>query len=175
MNRYIINRDYKESYSESDLQNIRVFSYGTEKMYLIEKNLKPYFLVEFGIGYSPFDEVCIFGEYLCTGTGHKIIFLHLATFESKTVSIEEEMYFGYFYEYNNVLYVASGTGITAFDENLNILWKNTGLAVDGVLFTGITNNGNFLEISCEMNPPGDWQDKFLDINTGKVVSERKCL
>lgn len=79
------------------------------------------------------------------------------------------MYFGYFYIYNDMLFVASGVGITAYNKELKIVWKNSDLALDGVIIYGESEDGKYLEISCEMDPPGDWHEKIIDISTGNEV------
>lgn len=78
------------------------------------------------------------------------------------------MYFGYFVTTTDAVYVLDGTGIIAFRANLIEKWRNHNLAVDGVTFGGIVNN-QIMKVSCEMNPPGKWVERKIDIHTGKIV------
>lgn len=49
---------------------------------------------------------------------------------------------------------------------MNILWKNAELACDGVIVHGISDDGKNLNVSCEIDPPGGWVDKKVDITNG---------
>lgn len=73
----------------------------------------------------------------------------------------------YFLEHEEILFAASAAGVLAFDRNMDLLWRNESLAVDGVTFGDI--HGDVLEISCELDPPGGWVDKRLEILTGREL------
>lgn len=115
--------------------------------------------------WNPFNCGIVWRGYFCLGTGGEIIAVDLATLEYKRYSVE--WYFGYFLEHGETLFAASAAGVLAFDTKMDLLWRNESLAVDGVTFGGVS--GNVLEISCELDPPGGWVDKRLDILTGREL------
>ncbi len=152
-----------EDYSEfSDIKPLKL---GEGRKYFVLKNSVPYISAEVEITSNPFDTACIFGKYLCIGVYEKIAFVDLETLR---VRIDEigSWYFGYFDIYNDTLFVSSDNGITAYDKDLNILWKNAELACDGVIINGISDDGKYLKISCEIDPPNGWVCKKVDTITG---------
>lgn len=142
-------------------------SYTTQsKSYTVQIDGRNYLRVEVNDdGWNPFNEWVFWHGSFCLGTGSDIIAVDLDTLEYKRYSVN--MYFGYFLEYNDMLLAASASGVLAFDKNMNLLWRNENLAVDGVTFGGVSEN--VLEISCELDPPGGWVDKRLDIRTGEEL------
>ncbi len=136
------------------------------KFYTIQKNGRNYLRVEVNDdSWNPFNDWVIWRGFFCLGTGDDIIAVNLQTLEHKRYSVN--IYFGRFSEHREMLLAASATGMLAFDEEMNLLWSNESLAVDGVTFCGVS--GNVLDISCELDPPGGWVDKRLDIRTGKEL------
>ena len=114
---------------------------------------------------NPFNDGVVWRGYFCLGTGGVIIAVDLTTLEYKRYSVD--WYFGSFLEREETLFAASAAGVLAFDKNMDLLWRNESLAVDGVTFGGVC--GGVLEISCELDPPGGWVDKRLDIQTGREL------
>ena len=155
---------YELTESNSGFLDTKFLTLGEGKKYYITKNSLPYVTVEVDSTDNPFDTACIFGKFLCIGLYEKTAFINLETLEFRFDKVE--MYFGYFVIYNDMLFVLSGVGITAYDRDLNILWENSELAVDGVCIYGISDDGKYLEISCELDPPDGWVDKKIDIMTG---------
>ena len=153
-----------------DLPYVKTLSFGCGKNYLITKGDIPYIRLEIGTD-NPFDTACIFRDYLCIGAYDKVIFVDLDTLESHSMNIE--MYFGYFDILNEWLFVSSGVGITALDENLNVVWQRNDLAVDGVIINRVTEDKKYLEVSCELDPPGDWHTKWIDIHTGEETERER--
>ena len=115
--------------------------------------------------WNPFNSGTVWGRYFCLGTGSKIIIADLNTLEYRC--IEVDWYFGYFFQYGDMLFAASASGVLAFDTEMNLLWRNEDISVDGVLFCGVEDGA--LCVSCELDPPGGWVDKRLDIATGRVL------
>lgn len=157
---------YELTEDNSRFSEAKIFSIGTGKKYYITKNSTPYLIAEADSTDNPFDTACIFGKYLCIGIYEKIAFVDLITLSTRFDTIDS-WYFGDFVIYNDILFVLSDVGITAYDKDLNILWKNSGLAYDGVCIYGISDDGEYLEVSCELDPPdGCRVHKKVDIKTG---------
>lgn len=116
-----------------------------------------------------FETAVIYNHYLLVGAYDKVYFIDLWDLGENTYSakIDVDMYFGYFVTTSDAVYVLDGTGIIAFDLNLNEKWRNHHLAIDGVTFQEIIDC-QFMRISCEMDPPGGWIDRIIDMNTGEV-------
>lgn len=141
--------------------------YTTEgKFYTVQIDGRNFLRVEVNDdSWNPFNEWVFWHGSFCLGTGDEVIAVDPVTFEHKRYPVD--MYFGYFLEHEEMLFAASAAGVLAFDKNMDLLWRNENLAVDGVCFGGVCEN--VLEISCELDPPGGWVDKRLDIRTGKEL------
>ncbi|MDE7122433.1 MAG: hypothetical protein K2O42_09780 [Oscillospiraceae bacterium] len=152
-----------------ELPVIQTVSFGSGKKYFILKDRKPYLMAEADAVSNFFDKACIFGKYLCIGTGDTVIFVNLETLGS--ISMQVNFYFGYFFIYENMLYIASGTGITAVNASIQTVWKNEGLAIDGVIIHEVCKKENreYLRISCEMDPPGGWVEKHVNLTNGEIL------
>lgn len=136
------------------------------KFYTVQKNGRNYLRVEVNDDvWNPFNDVVLWRGFFCLGTGDEIIAVDLDTLEYKQYSVN--CYFGYFAEHEEMLLAASAAGVLAFDAKMDLLWRNENLAVDGVTFGGVS--GNVLDVSCELDPPGGWVDKRLDILTGNEL------
>ena len=158
---------YELSENGSDFSDTKTLALGKGKKYFVTKNSVPYLTAEVEMTSNPFDETCIFGKYLCIGIFEKIAFVDLENLNVRYDELERfELYVGDFVIYGDMLFVLSGSGITAYDRDLNVLWKNTNLAVDGVCIYGISDDKKQLKISCELDPPGGWVDKKVDMATG---------
>ena len=85
-----------------------------------------------------------------------------------------ESYFGYFElaPFHRMAIVLTGTGILAFDSDLQEMWSSHHVAVDGIVCKEIGQQ--FLTVDAEMDPPGGWQRVTIDLKTGKEVSRIPC-
>lgn len=113
--------------------------------------------------WNPFNAGTVWGRFFCLGTGSEIIIVDPNTLEYR--QIKADRYFGYFFQYGDMLFAASASGVLAFNTEMDLLWRNEDISVDGVLFHGVEDGA--LCVSCELDPPGGWADKRLDIVTGK--------
>lgn len=139
---------------------------GTDKFYTVQKDVRNYLRIEVDDdSWNPFNKWVFWRGFFCLGTGDEVIAVDLDTLEYKRYSVD--WYFGYFLEHEEMLFAASAAGVLAFDKNMELLWRNESIAVDGVTFNGIENSA--LCVSCELDPPGGWVDKRLDIRTGKEL------
>lgn len=115
--------------------------------------------------WNPFNSGAVWGSFFCMGTGSEIIIVDLNALEYRQIKVD--WYFVYFFQYGEMMFAASASGVLAFDAEMNLLWRNENIAVDGVLFHGVKDGA--LCVSCELDPPGGWVDKRLDIATGKLL------
>lgn len=144
----------------------RRFKFGEGRSFTVKADGRDLLCVEVNPDeWNPFGEWVIWHDHFCLGTGSEMIAVNLRSFEYRR--IEVDMYFGYFYQYGEMLFTASAAGVLAFDKNMELLWRNEDLAVDGVTFSGVV--GSELYVSCEMDPPGGWVAKRLDIYTGNEI------
>lgn len=155
---------------DGELPVIQTVSFGSGKRYFVLRDKKPYLMAEADDCSNFFDKACIFGKYLCIGTADTVIFVNLETLGS--ISMQVSFYFGYFFIHENMLYIASGTGITAVNPGIQTVWKNEDLAVDGVIIHEVCQDENqqaYLRISCEMDPPGGWVEKHVNLKNGELL------
>lgn len=139
---------------------------GSGKFYALSADGRNYLRVEVDCDdWNPFNSAIVWGRFFCLGTGREIIAVDLNTFEY--CRIEVDFYFGYFYQYSDMLFAASASGVLAFDKDMALIWRNENIAVDGVTFKGVEDGT--LCVSCELDPPGGWVDKRLDIASGELL------
>ena len=146
-------------------ESVKKIKLGKGRNYCVYRDQEPYVSVEVDY-YSCFSDAVIFHDYLIIGNyyeGLSVIRLEDLAVEKKDI----KGYFGYFEIYDDVLYVLGCEDITAFDKHMDELWVSDFLAYDGIVCDGI--DGNIMSISCEMDPPGGWVDKRIDILTGAVL------
>ncbi len=169
MSEYELTENFDQHQSDFDLPVIQTVTFGNGKKYYVRKNGIPYLTAEADNISDFFDKACIFGKYLCIGSGHTVIFVNLETFAA--VTMEVSLYFGYFFIYQDILYIASGTGITAVDSKLQTVWKNDRLADDGVIIHEVLENREVLRISAqEALPYGEyWKEKLVSLKNGEQV------
>ena len=156
----IDDNDEKSIYFE----NTKCIEFGCGCNYYVLKADEPYLKVTTNSGY--FNDAIIFNDYICIGLytdGLRIV--NLNDFSIKNLDIDG--YFGYFYINNDELYVLGCCNVTALDKDINIKWKSPNIAVDGILFNDVIND--IMHIQCEMDPPGGWVERQIDLRTGSVV------
>ena len=169
MSEYQLAENFIHDEDDFDLPVIQTLTFGNGKKYYVLKNQIPYLTAEVNAVSDFFDKACIFGKYLCIGTGNSVIFVNLETMGS--VTMEVSLYFGYFFIDGEILYIAFATGILAVDSSLHTLWKNERLADDGVIIHEILENRNALRISAQESLPyGEyWKEKLVDRKTGMQI------
>ena len=153
-------------YSAYDFECVKKIVLGGDRLYYVLKNGDPFLCVEVDLTLSAFDTAVVFHEYLCIGVEDKVFFIDMDSFEYRQICVQ--MYFGYFYVYRDMLFVLSGKGVIAFDDRIHEIWRQPMLAEDGVVAEGIVND-NILVLSCEMDPPGGWITKKINIFNGKEM------
>ena len=150
-------------YSEEDFEYVKKIVLGGDRFYYILKNGIPFLRVEVDLTASAFDTAVVFYENLCIGVEDKVYFIDMNNFECREICVQ--MYFGYFYIYKDLLLVLSGNGVIAFDNKMHEIWRKFGLAEDGVVVKEVQND-NILVLSCEMDPPGGWIIRRINIFNG---------
>ena len=138
---------------------------GDFRYYYVLCDNKPYLKVEVEL-IKLFDDAVIYNNRLMIGTFDKVYFINLS--DLQITELEVEMYFGYFVVSKEAVYILDGRGIIAFNESLDEIWRNHSLAIDGVKFQEMLND-EIMSISCEMDPPGGWVDRMIDIRSGEIV------
>lgn len=146
-------------------EEVQKINIGDGKVYYVEKDAEPYLQVEVDSSMNPFDQALIYGKYLCLGVGERVYFLDLE--KAEYISIDVDCYFGYFYKHNQLLYITSASEVLVFDNDIHLLWKSEKLAIDGVVIKEFSEDCIYL--SCEMDPPGGWIERKLDLRTGREV------
>lgn len=139
----------------------------TENKYTIYKDNKPYLeviLPSYTWNLS-FQTAYIFDNFLCIGMEDIVYFVSIETCKIKKMPVD--FYFGYFYEYNSRLYIASGISLYCLDRECTLIWKADNIAVDGIILIGFENN--IIRVSCEMNPPGGWVERRFSLENGEEL------
>lgn len=90
----------------------------------------------------------------------------------ETLSLESRGdWFGYFGELDEdpqTLYILGWERIHALAPDLAYRWMSDRLAVDGIIWRKL--DGDRLYVSCEMDPPGGWEDVVVDRTTGREIA-----
>lgn len=152
------------AYSEYDFESVKKIVLGEDRFYYVLKNGVPFLCVEVDLTLSAFDTAVVFHEYLCIGVEDKVFFIDMNSFECRQICVQ--MYFGYFYICRDMFFVLSGTGVIAFDNKMHEVWRQSMLAVDGVVVQEIEND-SVLVLSCEMDPPDGWITRKINIFNGE--------
>ena len=169
MSEYQLTESFEKDQNDLDLQVIQRVTFGNGKKYYVRRNDVPYLTAEVDNISDFFDRACIFGKYLCIGSGSTVIFVNLDTLGSVTTELSS--YFGYFFIYENILYIATGKGIIAEDDTLHVLWKNETLADDGVIIHEVLQEKEALRISAQeaMTYGQYWKEKLVSLKNGEQV------
>jgi hypothetical protein len=122
------------------------------------------------------EDAALFSDHLLIGTrdagegiGDVVYAVNL-----DDLSVQKFPVNGYFKQFlvtERAVYLFDACGIFALDRELHILWQNRHLAVDGVLPQEMPDE-NTLRIACEMDPPGGWINRTIDLRNGTLVTER---
>lgn len=156
----------KSPYSKDDFDDVNKIELGQDRFYYVLKNGIPFLRVEVDLTLSSFDTAVVFYENLCIGVKDKVYFIDMNNLECREICVQ--MYFGYFYIYKDLLLVLSGCEVIAFDNKMHERWRQSGLAEDGVIVNEIEND-NVLVLSCEMDPPGGWITRRINVFNGKEI------
>lgn len=121
---------------------------GSGKKYGVWWDEKPYAVITVEESRNPFDDAYIFGGKLYIGNNDELIIIDLRTFDYHKLPCE--LYFGYFFEYQSFLFVASSEDVICFKRNGEVNWQTEKIAIDGITFCGCDDGQ--LEVSCCMDP-----------------------
>ena len=151
-----------------DFENVKRIVLGSGNLYYVYRDDIPYLSVEVNLldGSEHFTDSFIIGDYLLIGNYYEGIFtINLIDFGLKQIKVDG--YFGYFVAGRECVYILGCENIISINKEGNIIWTSGYLAVDGIVFNRIEEDS--MSVSCEMDPPGGWIDKKIDLLTGKVV------
>lgn len=155
----------QESEFDNDDFNNKI-KLGDFDFYYVLCDKKPYLKVEVDTK-SHFDNAIIYNNHLLIGISDNVYFINLSNFTIRKIDVE--MYFGDFEVSKETIFIFDGNGIIAFNKNLDEIWRNHKLAIDGVIFQEMLND-DIMSIDCEMDPPGGWINRKINIKTGEIVN-----
>ena len=160
---YIVN-----SGSGNEFSNIKRIAIGSGKVFCVYKDDAPYVSVEVNLLNSEhFTDSLIVGDYLLIGNYYEGVYvIDLLNLSFDHIAVDG--YFGYFVEDGECIYILGCENIIAMNRECSVLWKSDCIAVDGITCEGI--EGKTMQVTCEMDPPGGWVDKKIDLCTGKVIA-----
>lgn len=161
----IIEREDRYFVSERHTEKTPQIHINSGKSYTVMNNVKPILCVEVRDTNNPFDTAYVFGKWLLIGCFDEIYIVDIEKTEYRTIRVPG--YFGYFRELGDRLYIFTCVGIIAFDKDMKKLWQNDSLAVDGVTGGKLSEDGRYLTVSCELDPPGGWVDVTISTETGR--------
>ena len=165
---YKVNNEYNYEF-----ENVKRIYFGCGKVFYVYENETPLVSVEVNlITTDCFIDSIVVGDYLYIGNYTEGVYvINLKDFNFNNIPIDG--YFGYFVKNQDCLYILGCENVIAIDIDSNIVWKSDYLAVDGIVFEGI--EGRIMNISCEMDPPGGWEYKKIDLLTGKTINSKKIF
>ena len=160
---YKVNNEYN-----CEFENVKRIGIGTGKIFYVYRDNMPFLSVEINLLIGDFfvDSIIV-GEYLYIGNYYEGVYvIDLKDFTFNNISIDG--YFGYFVNNQDYIYILGCENIIAIDIDARFVWKSDNIAVDGIVCNGI--EGHIMYISCEMDPPGGWEDMKIDLLTGKTIT-----
>ena len=86
----------------------------------------------------------------------------------KTLSLDDDLFGHCGPTDDDVLYILGWQHVIALDKTLAVRWVSRDVAIDGLTWTG--RDGDRIQLSAEMDPPGGWVDVELDAITGRETS-----
>ncbi|MCR5228345.1 MAG: hypothetical protein K6E27_14185 [Eubacterium sp.] len=162
---YKVNNEYK-----CEFENVKRIGIGTGKIFYVYKDNMPFLSVEINLLIGDFfvDSIIV-GEYLYIGNYYEGVYvINLKDFSFNNISVDG--YFGYFVKNQEYIYILGCESIIAIDIDARFVWKSDSIAVDGIVCNGI--EGHIMYISCEMDPPGGWEDMKIDLLTGNIINSK---
>jgi hypothetical protein len=123
--------------------------------------------IKYDVLCSPFKEALLIDNLLAVGYEQHFYLFDLIANEN-ILRLEMNGYFGYFYYDKEFFYIADACGLYCINKNGRILWRNDGLAIDGVIVHEFRDNK--ILGSGEFDPPGGWVDFSIDNATGNKTT-----
>jgi len=81
-------------------------------------------------------------------------------------------YFAAFYAAQDYLLVASGEGLLRLSSRGEVMWRASGLGIDGVLVSMVEDS--LVKGDGEWDPPGGWRPFVLRLDSGEMLGEMKA-
>ncbi len=152
-----------------DFENVKKIIIGSGRLYYVYRDNIPYVSVEVKLldCSEHFTDSIIIGDNLFIGNYYEGVYIiDLIDFQLKKIRVDG--YFGYFVVNKEFVYILGCEKIIALNKDGIIIWESDYLAVDGIVCNEI--EGNSMKVSCEMDPPGGWVDKKINLLNGKVIN-----
>ena len=141
--------------------------FGTGRRYCITKDGIPYLTVDTVETYHQMHlPCCIYRNQLYIADYWN---LHQIDLDTLAHCVREDIkffYFGYFEPLPDQLLFSTDSDVYALDGSGKILWHTENLAIDGITFSGLNDNGKIC-ISCCFDPLEEWHERLLDLKTGR--------
>jgi hypothetical protein len=125
------------------------------------------------VGHSCFQDVRSIGDLVYIGYGQQV-----AVFAPKTGNVASHSldgYFGHLFTASDIessdlgssVLVASASELLRFDAAGELLWRHTGLGIDGVVVRRVQDGEIFGD--AEWDPPGGWEPFRLNLLSGVEI------
>ena len=148
-----------------EFETIKTIQFGLGRNYDIFHHEKPYLRITVE-EHSTFTDAVLFGNYLYIGDYmNGIHIINLIDFTVRNIAID--WYFGRFQKEDDVIYVLGCCNIIAFDCCSQIIWKSDDISGDGITFHKIENH--IMYVDCDIDPPGNWIERKINITNGKIL------
>jgi hypothetical protein len=141
---------------------------GTADLFVtIEDDDAPILRVDLYADQSPFvkQDAMIWGERGFVGFGNSVYIIDPKTQSGSALRLGS--YFANFYATKEYFLVASGCGLLRFSPVGEVLWKTTGLALDGVVVKQV--NENRVTGDGEWDPPRGCKPFVLRLDSGERI------
>jgi hypothetical protein len=134
---------------------------------LVERHEQPFARIDIDDWHvGPFTDAVIWKRYVVIGFGEWVYLVDPSTREKH--SFQCDGYFGHLYPLEEFVLVASADDLFSINENAELVWRSTGLAIDGVVVNHVENGVIYGE--GEWDPPGDWREFKLSLADGQSIS-----
>jgi hypothetical protein len=135
---------------------------------LVEQEDRPCARIDAYFKHSgPFTELVDWGRWVVLGCDSTVFLIDPLARETREIGCDG--YFGHLYSSDNLLLVATASELICLDERGVQLWKQSGLAIDGVVVDQI-EQGVVLGQG-EWDPPGGWRAFRVSLKTGQRVAD----
>ncbi|HWW73384.1 MAG TPA: hypothetical protein VN089_25845 [Duganella sp.] len=126
-----------------------------------------------------FQDVRLMGSHAYIGYGSRLFVVNLALLEF--VEYDMDGYFCSLYSAHDIessgdvftVLASSASELLAFDSSGGLIWKASGLGIDGVLVHGVS--GNMICGDGEWDPPGGWQPFAVLQTDGEIIRNGSAI
>ena len=116
-----------------------------------------------GEGAGLYQKLIKVNDWIVIGCSYHVIWISKNYCDMKKFKFDNFSYFMDLTVIGDFIIGVFGDRLIKFDKSANIIW-NSIVSIDGIFINQI--NENIIYCSCEMDPPGGWIDKKIDLNSG---------